>query len=168
MVYLFDLTCGWFLWGIPFEAHSLVVGFLVYLGVLNPGVLHGWGCLCVLRMYRTKQLNQRRLRRWPPSPAPPFSFYHLAVFSHSRHRKQLSPDGEKLLITTATKGLCLVPTDDLDLARSQMFGEKCVIFLFFLCCSKCSSISTHVLPSFLPATNAPGCVTTGPHGCFGV
>eukprot|EP00752_Nemacystus_decipiens_P018532 g16615.t1 len=36
---------------------------------------------------------------------------------------QLSPDGEKALITTATKGLCLVPTDDLDLARAQMFGE---------------------------------------------
>ncbi|CAM9873098.1 unnamed protein product [Pylaiella littoralis] len=37
---------------------------------------------------------------------------------------QLSPAGDKLLLATATKGLCLVPTRDLDLSQAEMFGEN--------------------------------------------
>ena len=36
---------------------------------------------------------------------------------------QLTTEGDKLLVATATKGLCLLPTDDLDLSRAEMFGE---------------------------------------------
>ncbi|CAM9884621.1 unnamed protein product, partial [Ectocarpus fasciculatus] len=37
---------------------------------------------------------------------------------------QLAPDGDKVLIATATRGLCLVPTEDLDLLRAESFGEN--------------------------------------------
>ncbi|CAM9843955.1 unnamed protein product, partial [Ectocarpus sp. 12 AP-2014] len=36
---------------------------------------------------------------------------------------QLAPDGDKVLIATATRGLCLVPTEDLDLVKAEPFGE---------------------------------------------
>ncbi|CBJ31280.1 hypothetical protein Esi_0242_0022 [Ectocarpus siliculosus] len=37
---------------------------------------------------------------------------------------QLAPDGDKVLIATATRGLCLVPTEDLDLVKAEPFGEN--------------------------------------------
>ena len=37
---------------------------------------------------------------------------------------QLTQEGDKLLVATATKGLCLVPSNDLDLSRAEMFGER--------------------------------------------
>lgn len=55
-------------------------------------------------------------------PSPPRLGDSLRTFL-ANAALQLTTEGDKLLVATATKGLCLVPTDDLDLSRAEMFGE---------------------------------------------